>query len=270
MASDPEPTLRLTFEDMILEVAESLGVNDVDGSTGVSVIPTDAHDLEMVKRLVNHGYRRFYNAYAEWNWTNQPFSITFNPDGDGPLNVDGANWRYLMPAGFHGNILTPFTYDNNSGRLSINDTREDLIRQRYAVSEDAGYPSEWAIRPLGGDDRRRWEVIFWPQPTAADVVTARIRIYPNRLIELTDVPNAGQQFDEAILAAALAEAERRRDDNQGIEEAKYGDAIKKAMLLDRSSAPRNLGDYGGGKMSSGRAYTGVDTYTNLDGTVHNS
>ncbi|KKM07533.1 hypothetical protein LCGC14_1732990 [marine sediment metagenome] len=264
-----EPSLRLTFNDFILRVAEHLSVAPVDGA-GVAIIPTDAYDLEVCKRLVNDGFRRFYNSHPRWNWTLQTFTITFDPDGTGPDNVNSENHRYYMPDGFYGIILGNFTYEANSGYIDIVQTTEEAIRAKYASNEHAGYPTEFAIRPLHGDDKRRWEVIFWPEPTAANVVTARCRLYPNMMIELTDTPSAGFQFDEAILAAAVAEAERQREDNQGIMESQWAEALVRAVAMDQQATPVNLGDYGPGLTRyRGRSYTGVDSYTNQDGTVHN-
>jgi len=264
-----EPTLRLTFNDFILRVAEFLSVAPIDGTTGVAVIPTDAYDLEVCKRLVNDGFRRFYNSNPRWNWTNQLFSITFDPDGTGPDNVNSDASRYYMPDGFYGIILGNFTYAANSGFSEIIQVTEQSIRSKAASSTSTGYPTEFAIRALHGDDKRRYEVIFWPTPSTANVVTARCRIYPNKMIETTDVPNAGFQFDEAILAASIAEAERQREDNQGIMESQWAEVLTRAVAMDQQATPVNLGYYGpGGSGSRGRSYTGVDTYTNLDGTVH--
>lgn len=263
-----EPTLALTFNDYILRVAEYLGVSSYAG--GTAAIPTDAHDLEVCKRVVNDGWRRFYNSHADWNWVNQMFTITFDPDATDPLvNVDGENWRYYMPEGFYGLVIAPFTYAENSGRIDILQVPEDLIRSKYAQSTVSGYPTEYAMRPLSGDDARRWEVIFWPQPSSALVVTGRIAVYPNKLTELTDQPNAGFQFDEAILAACMAEAEIQREDTAGLMDGRWKAASQRAVNLDKRSAPKSLGDYGSGNPRyHGRIYDGVDTYTNMDGTVH--
>lgn len=265
----PEPTLRLTFEDMILRVAEYLGVADVDSTTGVAAVPANAHDLEVCKRLVNDGYRRFYNSHPRWNWTNRIWTLTFDTAGTGPNNVGGDNWRYYMPDGFYGHVIGKFTYAENSGHVDIVEAPEQVIRGNYASGDQSGYPNLFAIRPLSGEDRRQWEIIFWPKPAAADTVTGRIRIYPNEMVELTDVPNAGLQFDEAILAAAKAEAERERQDTQGIMESQWAEVLTRAVASDQQTTPTKLGDYGpGGRGAPSRAYTGVDTYTNQDGTIH--
>jgi hypothetical protein len=70
------PTLRLTFTNMQLRVAEFLGIALNSGSSAVAV-PTDAHDLDLVKRLVNDGYRRFVNSHPYWNFLMPLLSIQF-------------------------------------------------------------------------------------------------------------------------------------------------------------------------------------------------
>lgn len=261
-----EPTLALKFEDFILRVAEHLGVASY--ASGTAAVPTDAHDLEVCKRVVNDGYRRFFNSNPRWNWTNRAFTITFDSDAAGDAVVNSEAWRYYMPDGFYGHLLGPITYAENTGHLELVEHPEAKIRAMRQYSETTGYPYYYAVRPLAGDDKRRWELIVYPTPESDLVVTGRCRIFPNKLTELTDTPNCGPQFDEALLAACLAEAERQKEDASTIQEAHWAEALTRAIAIDQQSAPTRLGDYGGGSDRPGRAYTGVDTYTNLDGTVH--
>lgn len=69
-----DPTLKLDFQALQIRVAEYLGIQ-ADSGTGASV-PTDASDLELVKRLVNDGYRRFLGERA-WNFLVVPLNLTF-------------------------------------------------------------------------------------------------------------------------------------------------------------------------------------------------
>ena len=262
----PEPTLALTFEDYIKRVAEYLGVAEYSG--GVIIAPTDTHNLEVCKRIVNDGWRRFYNSNPQWNWCTPTFSITFDADGTGGNNVAGANWRYYMPDGFYGQIIDPFTYQEDAGYREINETTATKILNNYASGDVSGWPNLYALRPLDGDSARRWEIIVWPKPSDSYVITSRCRIYPNKLIELTDKPNAGFQFDEAIMAAVLAEAEQQVEDSSGMKESQWAEALTRAIAVDLRTTPKRLGDYGGSGRQSDRPYDGVSTYTNQDGTVH--
>ena len=269
-----EPTLGLTFQDYILRVAEFLAVAGygTDG-TGIAAIPTDIHNLELCKRIVNDGWRKFYNSNPDWNWMRPTFTITFNADGTGSTNVDGDAWRHFMPDGFYGVMQGWFTYEADDVRKAIERTTEQRIRDlRAAQGTVTGDPSYFAIRPCNQSYPRKWEALFWPDPDSAETVTGACKIYPNQLIELTEKPNAGYVFDEAILAASLSEAERQRDDISGEKQAAWADAFTRAVTIDLRTAPPKLGDYGdkghGGIAERRGWYTGVDQYTNLDGTVH--
>lgn len=263
----PQPTLSLTFQDYIIRVAEFLGFASY-GST-VAGVPTDTHDLEVCKRIVNDGLRMFHNANPNWNWRHLLFEITFDPDAENSsVVVDEDAARYFMPDGFYGDLQGTLTYADNDGHLELRYVREDAIRQAYAETLVTGTPTLYSLRRLPNDIKRRWELYVWPQPNAALTITGRAPIYPNSLVELTDVPNAGFQFDEAILAACMAQAESQRG-QPGIKQQEWGAALGRAVALDRKAAPRRLGNYRDRTSSIRRhaAYTGVDSYTSADGTV---
>lgn len=265
-----ESTLALDFEDLILRVAEHLGLAVYAASTAAA-IPTDVHDLDLCKRLVNEGWRRFYNSNPKWNWPDRNIDITMDSAGTTDRVVDETIWRYYMPDGFYGHVLSPFTYAENEGKGPIIEVREDQIRDKHAHATTTDWPREYALRRLTDDPKRRWEMIVWPGPSANDVLTGRVRLYPNRLIELTDKPNAGVEFDEAIVAACLAQAENEKEDAQAIKESQWAEALTRAVAIDQGSAPRRLGynaDGSDGPRERGRTwFNGVDTYTNIDGTV---
>jgi hypothetical protein len=274
-----QPSIALTFQDLQIRVAEIYGVASY-GLTGdtAAAVPTDTHDLDMVKRLVNDGWRRFIGANAKWNWLLPTFSITFDSTGLSSDNVktEGgdvpAAARYYLPSGFYGQLVSNFTYSPDGPRTGIHSADELSIREMYAGSSTTtGDPYVFAIRPLlarGNATERelkRWEVIFFPTPDSAETVTARARIYPNALVNDGDYHAAGFQFDEAVLAAGMAEAEIQREHKAGPKEKAYMEKLAVAMALDRGSAPRRLG-YNGDR-SDGAAsnrhpyYSGADTYT---------
>jgi hypothetical protein len=59
-------------------------------------VPTDASDLDLVKRLVNDGYRRFINEHTGTS-SSVPLSLTFL---SGEVSSDAA--RYYLPDDFYG------------------------------------------------------------------------------------------------------------------------------------------------------------------------
>lgn len=82
-----DPTLRLTFTSLQTRVAEFLGVADYTGGTAAP--PSDAHDLDLVKRLINDGYRRFLTDY-EWNFLNVPLALQFVTQYSGAVSSGTA------------------------------------------------------------------------------------------------------------------------------------------------------------------------------------
>lgn len=270
-----ESTLSLTFNDMILRVAEWLGVAEQDAVTTEPIIPTDAANLAICKRLVNDGYRRFVTSDAankhHWQWLKPLITVTFAPDGVGCVNSEA--YRYFAPDGFFGSLIGPWTYDAVGPRRRIDVCDEGRIRELRASATTTGDPWLVAHRPyneavMPSQKSRRWEIIFWPTPGTVYTVTARARLMPLRLVELTDKCIAGVQHDETILAAALYEAEMQRDDNpNGVQANRWRDALNRSIAVDRDSIPRQLGDYGPkGNGGAGRRlsnYFQVDTYNGV-------
>lgn len=73
-----DPTLGLTYSDLRIRIAEFLGLAYY-GAAGnqAAQLPVDAHDLDLVGRLANDGYRRFIGENPRWNFLNVPVAITF-------------------------------------------------------------------------------------------------------------------------------------------------------------------------------------------------
>lgn len=265
-----EPTLSLTYRDFQIRVAEYLGVAAYD-SDGLAIPPTEAHDLSVVKRACNDGWRRFLNSNPKWHWLTPTFTITFDPDGESGECVDGEAWRYHMPDGFYGHMIGWFTYPHGEGRVKIEQASELRVRELRAASDATGTPAVGAIRRIpikvGDEAARCWELVVWPTPSSSVVITGAARLYANKLLEDEDRPNCGFVFDEAVLAAMLAEAERTKEDSTGEQEAHWAEALVRAIAIDQQSTPRRLGSYGpGGGDLPLRTYS-VDAYIQLDGTT---
>jgi len=90
--------------------------------------------------------------------------------------IDADPARYMLPADFGGEVLGKVTYAAETGHSTqIDWCDESVIRQRRATVVNSGYPILAAIRPYQPTSStitssRRWEIIFDPEPSAADVV----------------------------------------------------------------------------------------------------
>ncbi|KKL84758.1 hypothetical protein LCGC14_1961510, partial [marine sediment metagenome] len=74
-----EPTSALSFEGLILRVAREAGIA-YHGSSGTerAMVPVDAHDLDLCKRIVTDGIRMFIADAPEngWRWMRRIASVT--------------------------------------------------------------------------------------------------------------------------------------------------------------------------------------------------
>ncbi|MFP3326267.1 hypothetical protein R0K05_24765, partial [Planococcus sp. SIMBA_160] len=53
-------------------------------------MPTDAHDLDRVKRIINDGWRDFAGSNPRWNWLPPTFTIQFDSAGSTTRSVDDS------------------------------------------------------------------------------------------------------------------------------------------------------------------------------------
>jgi hypothetical protein len=90
--------------------------------------------------------------------------------------IDADPARYLLPLDFGGQYTGKIRYAANSGHSTcITLVDESEIRARRATVVNTGYPMFAAIRPYQPTTTvmgtlRRWEIVFDPQPSAADSV----------------------------------------------------------------------------------------------------
>lgn len=266
-----EPTGGLTFQDLIIRVAEYLGVADYSG--GAAAVPTDAHDLELCKRMVNDGIRLFIQESVhpmtgrpfQWRWMRKLYSLTIT-NAVSALQVDGDTGRYFMPEDFNGDATGRWTFGPDENVYPEIDTiPEDAIRRWRSQQQDhTGFPRYAAFRPLPEADwpastRARWEVIFFPSPGQEYVVQVPYRVYFTALVNLTDRSPAGAEHDATIEAAAKACAELDRDDKPGGWSRMYQSRLLNSITLDTMAAPRTVGqnlDRSGGPEITSRRQLG--------------
>jgi hypothetical protein len=84
----PDPTLRLTYTALRTFVAEYLGIAPL--VSNVAALPIDAHDLDLVGRLVNRGYARFVSESDRWRFLDAPLPLRFAPQSIRPITAVSA------------------------------------------------------------------------------------------------------------------------------------------------------------------------------------
>lgn len=174
-----ESTSTLTFQDLLLFVAEYYGVAGYDATTGVPYIPADdAFNLRECKKIVNEAIRMFVSRpprSGKWRWMQRTETVTFDPTGGGANNIGSDAARYMLSAGCQqpaGRIM--YTEDSGHGTY-IEWCDADRIDQSRALSVLTGYPTLAATRPYQPTDNalsssRRWEIIFDPAPSSIQSV----------------------------------------------------------------------------------------------------
>ncbi len=80
-----EPNSALSFEDLLTEMAELVGVADYDSTEGTAIHPNDKGDINKLKRVANAGIRRFISEAPQlgWNWMKRIMSVTLKITASG-------------------------------------------------------------------------------------------------------------------------------------------------------------------------------------------
>jgi hypothetical protein len=238
-----------TFAELILDAAERLGVAEyVDPLTGESSaaqIPTDPHNLDRCKRLVNRGIRRFYAANPRWRFLEDTVKITISND---PANaVDGDTARWKLPPGFEGaprgrwSVNQPGTFVSSTWIIHTDANR---VRAMLAQGQNVGRPTMAATRPLTKE--RSWELLVYPRPDQVYQVAAEYVLMPRDLVELDDRHYGGRTLDHAVLQCvlyemAIADAKNPNEQTVAIAQANMDTAMAQAFALDRANRPAQLG-----------------------------
>lgn len=111
--------------------------------------------------------------------------------------VGGDIHRYPLAENFGGTPDGPITYAADTNHATnIQWIDESYIRQRRSVTVTNSYPLHAALRPLepyasGATPRRRFEIIFEPEPTADDTVEFPYSLFTDQAVLLTGKSTAG-------------------------------------------------------------------------------
>lgn len=222
-----EPTSALTFEDVLTEMAELVGIADYDDSTGEAIHPNDKYDIDKLKRAANNGIRQFISAAPQlgWNWMKRMMSISLKistgstaTGGSATTLVDSALASDYADDYYNGLILEilggtgagetalvtdyegatgTFTFTALSGGSTPDDTTEFFIGHRYALDQSFGGQADGDITYLrsSGIGTIEWapetELRRWRELTSHGGTPrqAATRPYGNRRHELIVYPD---------------------------------------------------------------------------------
>ena len=236
-----------TYGELCIRVAEYLGVARYASADAAPTLPTSAHDLDLVQRMVNDGFRVLVAEKPNWEWMKRIVTLAIGPTAPG--QVGGLADTYYMPEDFNGDSGGEWVYGRGEDVYpSISVVPEAELRRMVSISDDdAGEPFLAAFRRLNEGDapagsNRRWQVQFWPAPGESYMVTYQYRAY---VFPMTDTDNdyspAGPEFDQVVLASCLARAELHRHDTRGAHFEEYQRELAKALAIDARSGPTFIG-----------------------------
>lgn len=256
-----------TFGDLLLEMAVELGLARLTSTAGADqepALPTDGSVLFKLRQRLNQGYRSFINGedpipsqdhrekpYTQWTFLTRTVVITFDPTGNGPLNLDGDAGRYRLPDSITGAPKQGWTLNNNGlyANTRVMSVTIERIRDELARSGTiTGCPMWATTRPIPSPDSslngKAWEVVVAPRPSGTMTMTTEFRVAVRDLKDLDQLHIAGPEHDSTILLYALWTWYRRDDPSNkhyGRLAAAASQALRSSMEIDKRSRPMVVG-----------------------------
>ena len=222
-----ESTMSETFATLAKSVGRFLGyqTNFANWTTA---------QADEIDECVQRGIRRFYRAH---NWRFLRPSTT--------LTTTASDSDQDLPDNF-GHIIGDLTYAASvSWHKTIKVVPEESLRAlQQGHSSLTGKPLYAAVRPktTTGATGQRWEILFYPTPDAAYVLGYQYQIMPDEIDRTTyTYPYGGMMHAEAILESCLAVAEEMLDDEIGLHNAKYQEALAASVRQDNQAQPEYYG-----------------------------
>lgn len=250
-AIDTTGTLQVSYDDLCETVARFLGY-DPDNLT-------DAQDAE-VDTYVQAGVRSFYfppavnGAEAGYEWSFMRPATTLTTVADVSIAVLPTDLARVV-GDFH---FASTVYEPSAVQVS-----EHRVLSLLQREPGTGAPRCFAVRfkQSYGTHGQVQEVVFWPAPDAAYVLTYRYEAYNGKLSDLNPCPLGGARFSELITESCLAIAEQRANDERGLHTERFMQLLVSGVEMDRRNSARYYGNMGGvsedGSSLCGRIRPGV-------------
>lgn len=300
-----DPTSALTFVDLQKYLAEFVGIANTSGSA--IAVPSDALDLDMIKRTINEAIRMLIAdaPRAGWRWQYPKGTVVLWPDASGTasgvydgtsettitasaaafynsmeghdLTIGGtayeiasyssstvvtvtgdatatdeaftitATGAYTLPDDFSGQVYGEaiWTADTNEGVSPEWVGAEPILRDWETGVSDC-MPRRIAYRPMASFGRR-WELIGDGIPTSASTLEIQYLLHFDDLVEDSDKPPCGFEFDDLLLAACKSRWELNYETPGPLTQYYREIALPNAYKIASRQQPRRLGTMGDGE-----------------------
>lgn len=228
-----ESTLSLSRVELLRLLARQIGW-DTDSSNRSAQQNQDLDDI------LAGALRRFYFAASlpnqpphQWSFLRPTTTLTTVAD----------DYDYDLPDDY-GALDGPLTYAAETEYPHIRITDELHIRQMRQTHVSSGEPRFAAVRPKASDGTtgQRFEMLLWPTPDEAYVLSYRYMIAGSAITSDAPYPLGGSVHAETIKAACRAAAEMHLEDVHGQYWNDYMMMLRASIENDRRyHAPDTLG-----------------------------
>lgn len=228
-----ESSLSLGYADLQAAVGFYLGW------TGTSANWT-SEQSDRIDDVIKSGLRRFYHppivdgSLWKWRFLRPVFTLT----------TTASDMDYDMDDDFGGLDCDYLTFAAGEYYPPVRVVAEEQIRDMFTTNNYDGYPRYCATRAKSstGASGQRWELVLWPTPDDAYVLTGRYQALQNELSDSYPYPLGGEPHAETIRAACLAVAEEESQEGRGVRWQEFIDRLRTSIEFDaRNDSPRTLG-----------------------------
>lgn len=249
---DSFDTMQVSYADLCETVARYLGY-DPDNLAADQVAEVDGY--------VQAGVRNFYFPQAvngmeagyEWSFMRPIATLE---------TIPGVS-IVPLPADL-GRVIGDLHFDPSKQFSSpVVQVSEHRLHSLAQARPETGIPQCFAVRfkRLYGLHGQIQELVLWPAPVAAYVLTYRYEAYSGKLSIQNPAPLGGARFSEVITESCLAIAEQRANDEQGLHSQQFTALLVAGIEMDRRNSARYYGQMGAvshdGMRSCGRIRPGV-------------
>lgn len=229
----PQASLTTTAPYTTGTVTIASGVVTLTGGTW----PADAADADL---LVSGQTYEVSTRNSNTQLTLQDTSVTVASASSFHLGYS----KYSLPAAF-ASFDGPMAHSPGETTLSreVEFTSPHRIHQKRHRNDTLGVPWLAAIQPKVFDATvgQRYEILFWPIPDSAYILTYRYKVNPDQLTPTNLYPLGGPELADLVKASCLAVVESRLTDQAGVRHQEYIQKLIAAVGADRRNAPDTLG-----------------------------
>lgn len=247
MYTDTSKNLGDLMLDLAREVREA-----VQPESGVAAqLPSSDQDRVKLRDAINDAGEDFCTARG-WAFLSQSVSVTCSTDGTGTLNVSSDPRRYKLPIGFSGMDDQEVSYTSSDGSFGDGVSfrhQRDLDSLIAQCPTSSGPPAYFTVRPCDdvpntGDRRLPWELVIFPIPDQAYVMSLPVRRAFTPMIDKEERPVWAPQHDRLVVAMAklrFAELWPLPQLDKALLQARIDRLMASAVEEDERNNPRVLG-----------------------------